>query len=52
MFHNKEDIEFFKPVKLRTRCGRLGHIKESLGNLNGDQQKPIHIRHITNITFI
>lgn len=31
MFHNKEDIEYFKPVKLRTRCGRLGHIKESLG---------------------
>lgn len=31
MFHNKDDIEYFKPVKLRTRCGRLGHIKESLG---------------------
>lgn len=31
MFHNKEDVEFFKPVKLRTRCGRMGHIKESLG---------------------
>ncbi|XP_031632589.1 pre-rRNA-processing protein TSR1 homolog [Contarinia nasturtii] len=31
MFHNKEDIEYFKPLKLRTRCGRLGHIKESLG---------------------
>lgn len=31
MFYNKEDIEYFQPVKLRTRCGRLGHIKESLG---------------------
>lgn len=31
MFHNKEDVDFFKPVKLRTRCGRVGHIKESLG---------------------
>lgn len=34
MFFNKEDIEYFRPIKLRTRCGRLGHIKESLGKLN------------------
>lgn len=34
MFHNREDIEYFMPVKLRTRCGRLGHIKESLGKCN------------------
>lgn len=31
MFFNKDDIHYFKPCKLRTRCGRLGHIKESLG---------------------
>lgn len=31
MFYNKEDIEYFRPVKLRTRLGRMGHIKESLG---------------------
>lgn len=31
MFHNREDINYFKPCKLRTRCGLIGHIKEALG---------------------
>lgn len=31
MFHNKDDVAYFKPCKLRTKCGRIGHIKESLG---------------------
>lgn len=31
MFFNREDIVYFKPVKLRTKHGRIGHIKEPLG---------------------
>lgn len=31
MFFNREDIEWFRPVELRTKYGRRGHIKEALG---------------------
>lgn len=34
MFFNREDIEYFRPVKLRTRCGLMGHIKETLGMIS------------------
>jgi len=31
MFHNAEDIQWFRPVELRTRLGHTGNILESIG---------------------
>ncbi|XP_035217996.1 pre-rRNA-processing protein TSR1 homolog, partial [Stegodyphus dumicola] len=32
MFFNKEDINWFKKIKLRTKCGNIGNIIQSLGS--------------------
>ena len=31
LFHNQEDISWFRPVELRSKYGRRGHITEHLG---------------------
>ncbi|KAH9490307.1 ribosome biogenesis protein tsr1 [Bulinus truncatus] len=31
MFFNREDIDYFKPIELRTKYGKRGHIKQALG---------------------
>ncbi|KAI8788042.1 pre-rRNA-processing protein TSR1 [Biomphalaria glabrata] len=31
MFFNREDIDFYKPIELKTKYGKRGHIKQALG---------------------
>ncbi|CAG5132552.1 unnamed protein product, partial [Candidula unifasciata] len=31
MFFNREDVDYYKPVELRTKWGKRGHIRQALG---------------------
>jgi pre-rRNA-processing protein TSR1 len=31
MFHNPEDVKWFKPVEVWSKCGRRGRVKEPVG---------------------
>ncbi|GFR85009.1 pre-rRNA-processing protein TSR1 homolog [Elysia marginata] len=31
MFFNREDIDYYKPIELKTKWGKRGHIKQALG---------------------
>ena len=51
MFFNREDINWFKPVELRTKYGRRGHIKEPLGE--SEHLKPFfHYSHGSFYTMV
>ena len=50
MFHNPEDIQWFKPVELVTKFGRRGHIKVNVDRI--DFMHAIIVRWFERIYYI
>ena len=50
LFHNLYDISWFKPVELRSKYGRRGHIKETVGTHG--HFKAVFDQHLTSMDTV